>query len=387
MAKVVTFPQRTENRQKKVVAAVQAEIEALPDNSGDWRVQGIPGLFVRAGAGTRSFRIQRRIAGKLCVKVLGEMTVTAARREAMKAWTRLKPRPVDGKMTLREAWERYLEERQLSEKTRSLYRYNLERYLSEWADRPIEAVAADRAGFRARFLAIARDHGAAVASQTLRCFRAVYHYQRAINTDLPEFPARVVKLPTIRPRDWALSDEELRRWWRAVQMLNRLKQAFWLTLLLTGARRNSVRMLRWRDVDFERRIIHFRVAKAGRTYSVPMAKRLVKILEDHKAQALPSEWVFPSPQRPGQPLAEQVRDDKRGVLSAHHLRHTMRTRLAEVGATPDLARIALGHSMSGDVSRGYITPALLVEAVRPLMDAVAERYAEILDWDKLGPTS
>lgn len=67
-------------------------------------------------------------------------------------------------------------------------------------------------------------------------------------------------------------------------------------------------------------------------------------------------------------------------MPPHGLRHTLRTRLAEVGATPDLARIALGHSMTGDVSSSYITATLLVEAVRPLMNAVAERYAEIMKW-------
>ncbi len=59
----------------------------------------------------------------------------------------------------------------------------------------------------------------------------------------------------------------------------------------------------------------------------------------------------------------------------------MRTRLAEAGATPDLARIALGHSLTQDVSQRYITTSLLIEAVRPLMNAVAERYAAIMGWD------
>ena len=155
-----------------------------------------------------------------------------------------------------------------------------------------------------------------------------------------------------------------------------------MTLPLTGARRDSVRKLRWQDVDFAQRVIRFSTAKAGRAYSLPMPDRLAAILERWREQCPPdAEWVFESPQKPGQPLAEQVRDDKRGVVSPHHLRHTMRTRLAEAGAIPDLARIALGHSMSGDVSRAYITPALLVEAVRPLMNAVAERYAQILGWD------
>lgn len=366
---------------RKLVKPTQAAVDALPYGSGTWRVEGSMGLYVRCRAASKSYMVQRKVNGKLVQRVLGEMTLAQARRQAQKVWVALKAPPAGGKITLEEAWETYLAERPLSEKTRQIYRDNLERYLADWKRRPLEALGADRAGFRARMLAVAREHGLAVASQTLRCFRAVYNYRRLVNPDLPECPAVVVSLPGVPPRDWALSDEELRRWWAAVEKLRPLKRTWWLTLLLTGARRDSVRMLRWQDVDFDHRLIRFSTAKAGRAYSVPMPDRLASILQKWREEALPSEWVFPSPKRPDAPLAKQVRDDKRGVVSPHHLRHTLRTRLAEIGATPDLARIALGHSMSGDVSRGYITPALLLEAVRPLMNAVAERYAQILGWE------
>jgi len=69
------------------------------------------------------------------------------------------------------------------------------------------------------------------------------------------------------------------------------------------------------------------------------------------------------------------------VASAHNLRHTFRTVLAELGATPDQARLLMGHSLAGDVSRGYITAPLVVESLRPLANQMAERYARILGWD------
>jgi len=126
-------------------------------------------------------------------------------------------------------------------------------------------------------------------------------------------------------------------------------------------------------------------ARVWQTF-IAMSERLVRILAWWRERAVVSEWVFASPRDPSRPLYEQVRDDRRGVVSPHHLRHTMRTRLAEVGATPDLARIALGHSLGQDVSQRYLTPQLLVEAVRPLMNAVAERYAQVLRWDSDGST-
>ena len=364
----------------KTVPCTQEAIDALPPGSGDWSVEGVPGLYVRAGKQQKTFRLQRRVGGKLVTRVLGEMTAAQARRAATRLWQTLVPAPPDGRMTLEQAWQRYLEEKPLAPKTRQLYKENLDRYLGDWKSRPLEQLGADRAGFRTRILQVARNHGRASAASVLRTFRAIYNYQRRVNPELPECPTIAVDEPRLKPRDWALSDDELRAWWAAVQRLSPHKRVFWLTMLLTGARRDSVRMLRWEDVDFQSKVIRFSTAKAGRSYSVPMAERLEKILEQWRQQAPEGEWVFESPRRPGQPFHAQVRDDKRGVVSAHHLRHTMRTRLAEVGAAPDLARVALGHSLTGDVSRGYITPHLLVEAVRPLMNAVAERYATLLDW-------
>ena len=52
--------------------------------------------------------------------------------------------------------------------------------------------------------------------------------------------------------------------------------------------------------------------------------------------------------------------------------------MAELGATSDQARLLLGHSMGGDVSRGYITAPLLVESLRPVTNAVSERLLSIL---------
>jgi hypothetical protein len=50
--------------------------------------------------------------------------------------------------------------------------------------------------------------------------------------------------------------------------------------------------------------------------------------------------------------------------------------------TPDQARLLLGHSLGGDVSRGYITPHLVIESLRPLAEAVASRYARVLGRDR-----
>ena len=379
----ITQAVRPAGRAKKTVRPVQREIDALPLGSGDWSVAGIPGLVVRCGRRSKSFRLQRRVRGKIVWRVLGQITVAEARRAAMNEWVRLKPRPPQTRITLAEAWQRYLSEKRLSEKSRFLFRYNLDRYLADWKNRTLEEIGDDRPGVREFFLNLAGSYGLALAHQVMRQLRAVYRYHQKVAPDLPECPTVVVELPPVTARDWALSDEELRQWWAAVQQLNPTKRMFWLTLLLTGARRGSVEALRWRDIDFDKRIVHFRVAKGGRTYSILAPDLLVELLLRYREQeALPSEWVFASPKKLDAHLVN-VRDDKRGVASAHHLRHTYRTVLAELGATPDQARLLMGHSLGSDVSRGYITALLLVESLRPLANAVAKKYAAVLGWEEV----
>lgn len=380
---VIPMPgKRADRSTKKVILCRQDEADAVPFGSGDWKVSDVPGLILRAGATTKTWRLQRRIEGRLATRVLGQMTAAEARRAAMKEWAKLKPAPRDGRITLEEAWAQYLAERPLAPKTQEIYSENLERYLKDWKKRSLEELGRDRAGVRARYHAILRKHGLATASSVFRTFRAVYRYAARAHDELPPPPTIAIDIAVPKARDWALSDDELRQWWAAVQKLNPLKQTYWLTLLLTGARRDSVRLLKWADCDFEKRVIRFSAAKGGRLYSIPMSERLARILQTWQQLCAPSEWVFESPRRPGQPLSAQVRDDRRGVCSPHRLRHTARTTLAQLGCPIETAKLLLGHSLTGSVSEKYVTAAMLVEPARPWAEKMAERYAAILGWER-----
>ena len=222
---VVVLPVRTEAKQQKSVPCQRNAILALPPDSGDWRVEGVPGLYVRVGAKSHTFRLRRRVDGRLAVRVLGDLERLApaeARRLATRQWQTLKPAPPDGRITLEQALVTYLTEKRLAPRTAKIYSYDIRHYLPEWLGKPLEALGRDRAGFRSRLLRIAREHGQAVAVQVLGCVRAVYNYQRRVLLDLPECPAVAVDLTRVRPCDWALSDDELCAWWSAVQRLQPL---------------------------------------------------------------------------------------------------------------------------------------------------------------------
>ena len=379
----------------KLVEATQKSIDALPLNSGMWKVKGFPGLYVRARARSKSFMLQRRIEGDLVKAMLGPLTMKAAKEEAMKQWGGLerKEAAAGDVLTLGAAIEQYIVAKvslgKMAPKTADLARYNAGRYFVRWKDLTLEELGKNRLGIRQLQQRITNDHGRATSNQCMRLLAAVYRWCREVDENLPEWPRKVAEIHSIKPRDWAYSPDELRAWWRAekdgagrgkgVSTLGAIKRMWWLVALFTGARKGSIEALRWDDVDIEKKVIHFRVTKGDRPYAVPMADALANFLKCYRSSedVPPSQWVFPSPVVDGAHLVD-VKNTNEGVGPAHRLRHTFRTTLAELGVAEDQSRMLMGHSMGGNVSRGYITSPLVVESLRPITNAVAEHCAEII---------
>jgi integrase len=378
------------------IAATQKALDALTLDSGKWRIEGVAGLYVRARATSKSFLLRRRVGGKLIEAVLGPLAMKEALKQARAEYDAMKPPSprADGSITLGNAIEQYLEAKQLAPKTVALAKYNTEHYLSAWKDRTLAEIGNDRAGVRVLQQALTKKHRPATSNQVCRLLSAIYRWHRQVNTDLPESPMVVAQIHRIAPREWAYSDDELRAWWSAerkekdgsvvklgVSTLGAIKKMWWQVALLTGARKGSIEALKWRDVDLDKKVIRFQVTKGDRPYSVPMCDRLAVLLADYRKSpnVPPSEWCFPSPKIEGEHLID-VKNPNEGVGPAHRLRHSYRTALAQLGASPDQARMLMGHSLGGDVSRGYISAPLMIESLRPWCNAVAQRYAEVLGW-------
>jgi integrase len=381
----------------KVVEANQKALDALPLNSGMWRVENVPGLYVRCRATSKSFWQQRRVDGVLVKEVLGPLTMKAAKEKALDRWSAIQPANEDGNVRLGDAVEAYIRQRrtmkEMAPATEKLARYNLTTYLKTWSNRTLEEIGHDRAGIAALHTRLTEKHGAATCNQVIRLLAAVYRWHRdRIQSDLPDWPRKVAEIHHIEARDWAYSDEELKAWWHAkvklkdgkiaqkgVSTLGSIKRMWWLTALFTGARKGSIESLKWPDVELAKKVIHFRVTKGDRPYAIPISDVLADLLEAYQRRddVPPSEWVFPSTVIDGAHVKD-VKNPNEGVGPAHRLRHTFRTALAQLGASPDQARMLMGHSMGGDVSRGYITSSLVVESLRPLANAIAEHYRKIV---------
>jgi integrase len=397
---------KIEENETKLVQPNQKALEALPLNSGMWRVAGIPGLYVRCRAVSKSFVLQRRVDGVLLKEVLGPLTMKRAKEQAMDRWNSIKPAFGDDDVRLDPAVEAYIRHRlsmkKMGETTAKLARYNNKKYLNGWRNRTLEEIVRDRAGIAALHTKLTKGPGPATCNQVMRLLSAVYRWHRdRIERDLPDWPRKVAEIHSIPPRKWAYTDAELKAWWHAVEdgkaktsdlnsdstfsidkgvsTLSPIRRMWWLTALFTGARKGSIEAVKWTDLDLEKKTVLFRVTKGNRPYVVPLSDKLAEFLRAyHNREDVPaSEWVFPSSAKNGNHIV-RVQNDREGVGPAHRLRHSFRTTLAQLGASEDQARLLMGHSMAGNVSRDYITAPLLVESLRPLANDVAKQYVEII---------
>src|ERR1019366_6013204 len=379
MPEIVAIRKAADAEPSKAVAANQKAIDALPFDSGTWRVEGVPGLYLRCRAKTKSFFLQRRVRGVLVKETLGALPMKRARAGAMATWSGMKPKPAGDAVTLATALDLYLQDKQLAEKTRANYRYNADRYLKSWTGRSLQAIGEDRAGVRMLQREITKKHGAATSNQVVRLISAVYRWARKQDTSLPEAPTTAVEVARIPARNWALSPEELKEWWRCVSGLSAVKRMWWLAALHTGARAGVLEGAGGDEIVFDKKTVLFSVTKGDRPYMIPMSDTLAALLCAYRdvGAVPPSELLFPSPTKAGCHLVG-VKNVVEGVRPAHAMRHTFRTTLAQLGVSSDQSRLLMGHSMGGDVSRNYITSSLVIESLRPITNAVSERYMMIV---------
>ena len=189
--------------------------------------------------------------------------------------------------------------------------------------------------------------------QVSRCretLRAIFAY--AIERELVAVNpiVGVSKRRVETPRDRTLTADELIALWQAIEKLPELSRAFFRVVLLTGARRNEVGRMSWSELDLDAGLWRLPAErnKSARAFEIPLTLPVIETL-----RALPrfGPMVFAlDGKRPMSlhQLIERVRRDA-GLLDVrlHDLRRTLRTGLAELGVTFEVAERVLNHAMPG----------------------------------------
>jgi integrase len=122
--------------------------------------------------------------------------------------------------------------------------------------------------------------------------------------------------------------------------------------LFTGMRSGEVVAMRWKDIDLAAGTYQMMDSKNGLSRVVYLNDLAVAVLQGRKAEGA---WVFPT--RDGRGSVEQhilvnalyrVRESL-GLddFTIHVLRKTMRTGLARLGVSHEVAELCLGHRLGG----------------------------------------
>ncbi len=174
-------------------------------------------------------------------------------------------------------------------------------------------------------------------------FALKFFYENALDQKFDEripLAKRKFKLPVI------LSRENVKKMIRMTQ--NAKHKLVLIFLYYSGMRLNEVRNITWQDIDFEREIIHLKVAKGNRERVVFLHPVLAEELRQHDITGHYILFSQRNKKYSKKTIQELVRRSAKraGVhkaVSPHKLRHSFATHLLEGGADIRHIQKLLGH--------------------------------------------
>jgi len=354
---------------------------------------------------TRITYVAQGRVGKRPVRVSlgphGPWTPEAARVEARKALADM-DRGIDRNrqkkddrltgVTLGEAFDAYMEGKDLAENTRHDYARAMSGPFREWRSVPVCKITG---GMVSRLFETASARGPVQANRDFRFLRALlgwamWKYAKDDGTSLLsanpcEVLSKMKRWNHVQRRDRHIEQSQMHAFMQALEprpddTAQRVAvKDLCALLVLTGLREQEGCGLRWADVDLERRLITVRKTKNGRDHSLPIGEWLANRLRLRRPAGRLPEFVFPADNRSGH-LVYHRKDVLALVKNSgiefrlHDLRRTFASVVnhhLERSLSHYTIKRLMNHSSSGDVTAGYIQHP--VETLREPMEMV-ERF-------------
>jgi integrase len=159
--------------------------------------------------------------------------------------------------------------------------------LQSWASRPLAEIT--RKDVRLWYMGF--SHTPSQANKALSFVRRIYNVA-AYHLEVYEGLNPATKMPRYptEPRERFLSQEEAQRFMEGLPHLPPKPGAYFLILLLTGARLTEVRCMRWADIEWTTRLWRKPKTKNGSSQCVPLP---VQVMDALARLPRNSEWIFP----------------------------------------------------------------------------------------------
>lgn len=356
-----------------VINLTEARIRNLDLGSGIHRDQQTKGLMVICHRTTKTYAVQGdvrrngRHVRTVRVKIdrVDRIGLREARNRARQLMSTIQSgvdptaRPEETGITLAEAYETHLAERDLRPRTAGDYRYHIDKYLRSLRRRAVADIS--RGDVRDVYERIRTNSGQTTASGVMRSMRAVINTARRIDETLGSNPVEAVRFPAPRPRK--VAPLNLAEWWEKTERLSPIRRDLHRAMLLTGARKTSLLTLERNDVAVEEGIINFRHMKTHGEMMFPAGPFLTEMLRKRMQEDEPFGccWLWPSMTSKS---GHVVQPREKGLPSPHEYRHLARTFLIAAGVPYAESALLLGHKLPG-ATGGYVHPEHLVEHLRP----------------------
>lgn len=337
----------------------------------------VSGLVLRVTtAGVKTWSLRYRVHGRARRYTLGSsdsLTLGQARKEAKKrlfevatgtdpaAAKRARPGP---SRTVGDLAEDFMRLHAIP-KLRSwkAYRWRLNRHvLSRWKHHQVNEIT--RRDVRALIEDIAAKGYPTEANRILSLLSTLFRF--GVRRDWLEFnPARDIdRAPQPAPRERALTDDEIRMFWKLCDQETPITAAFLRLRFLTAQRGGELLQLKWTDVVNDAfghaLLIPAHVSKNKRANRVPLSPMAQQIIEGlpHNGDRLFPGRSDSEGQRRYMDAAGRINDrmtsiarlsdpDANPDIRGHDLRRTAATRMAEAGIPEsDISRV-LNHVVAG----------------------------------------
>jgi integrase len=396
-----------DQRTKLTKAAVEA-IELPPKGRITVWDTAIAGFGVRVSAGgSKTFILFRRVNGNTVTRTLGRfgiITTERARQDAlrmaghfaagidpMKERRRAEARQV----TLQQAMDAYLGDRDLKARTERDVRKIMPRYFKDWLRLQITDIRPAMVEDRYAKLVEGKESGAA-AKLAFRYLRAILNYasNKFGDDDKPLLTTNPVKRLSVTKRGWTavrrrrslVKPTDFKEWFAAVLGLEGIYLAAeacdcLLLIALTGVRPSEALWVTWKGVDFTDGTLTFYDTKNGTDHVLPMGEWLAARL---KARREVSGGLLVFSDVIGTPLSETaLRTAITSVTAATEikfmpsdLRRSFSSTAEALDVGPYSMKALLNHTpVNADVTSGYTV--VTVDRLRPTMQAIEDRLLQL----------
>ncbi len=230
--------------------------------------------------------------------------------------------------------------------------------------------------------------GECVANRAVQRLRAMFAwlYDRA-EQQFPagwRNPAVGIKLHRESPRTHILDTGQMRALLAALDGDEHVwTRSYVALLMLTGARKEEIRQLRWDAIDLERGVAHLSQTKNGKPFELPLVPEAVTVLRSIRAVA-GNPYVFPQVRATPKQVAPQPMIEPRGAYKAalkraglpatttfHDLRRSYATMAAVRGATAEQIARALNNTSS-------VAARVYIQLAQDVQRRIAEQNAKAL---------